>query len=84
MKLFRMDVHIVGTAYAMADSPEEAAAKIATFAGKHLGLDEDEEGDVAISDRPYDDPRLPPLSLSPAMTIQGIEPGAKAEPAETE
>jgi hypothetical protein len=37
---------------------------------------------VEITGNPYSDPDLPDVSLSPAMTIHGVWPGAQVEEAE--
>jgi hypothetical protein len=64
--IYRMDVKIIGTAYVRADSPEEARTKIdEQLIGEWIEV----AGDELISGFRFDDPALPEVSLSPAMTI---------------
>jgi hypothetical protein len=80
-KIYRVDVQIAGTAYVKADSVEDALNKIATLNGSALEVAE-QDGELAICGRRFNDARLPELSLSPAMTIYGVWPGDK--PSEVE
>lgn len=66
-KIYSMDVQMVGTAYIRADSPEQALA-IAKEKLSYLGI---EVHGKRISGKRFNDPTLPSVSLSPAMTIVG-------------
>jgi hypothetical protein len=66
-KVYSADVLIYATVYIRADSPEEAKELYSKeFRGQALELLTD---DYQISNRQFDDPNLPDISLSPAMTI---------------
>lgn len=76
--IYRIDVKVWATAYIRADSAEEAT-EIAKGL-KQQGLEvSDAGGDIEISGLQYDDPELPDVSLSPAMTCHGPEDGDTAE-----
>lgn len=62
--LYSIDIKVVATAYIKADSEEEALEKV-----KGLHLDGIEVSGDIISERQFDDPDLPEISLSPAMTL---------------
>ena len=68
MKLYAIDVTIHATAYVKADSADEARNKaVATL--------KDRQADLVgshTSELRYDDPALPEVSLSPAMTIGDV------------
>lgn len=80
MKIYGINIDIVATAYIRANSPEEAM-KIAvglrlscpTILGRNAN---GHDGEVEISGMQYDNPNLPDISLSPAMTINGPTTGA--------
>ena len=79
MNLYRVDVKIVGTAYIKAASETEAH-KLLRDRATEVGLEvEDVNSDVPISERMLDDPELPEISLSPAMTLYGLNEGAELE-----
>lgn len=71
MKLYTLDMQICATAYIKADSPEEALTKanqwLADAQLEVAGVD----GDTIINGLRLDDPELPEVSISPAMTILG-------------
>lgn len=69
MKLFSIEVPIVATAYIKADSADEARTIARGLEGSALYLPDEWEGQVDISGKDNDDPDLPDISLSPAMTI---------------
>jgi len=82
MKVYRIDVQIAGTLYVKATS-EKAAREIATDATDMVCLEvEDVCSEIEISGKQYDDPDLPDVSLSPAMTVHGIWPGTGVERAD--
>ena len=71
MNLYRLEVKLCGSAYIKAETEEEAVKLF----HEHFGHDEKRwEGvdvDYMTSSRDFDDPRLPEVSLSPAMTALG-------------
>jgi hypothetical protein len=77
MPLYSIDVQLWATAYIKADSAEEAEQIARGLKGSALELEE-QDGEVPISGAMYDDPELPDVSLSPAMSIVGPE-GQSAE-----
>jgi hypothetical protein len=80
MPLYAIDIKINATAYVKADSPEQAIDKAKPyFKNKDLDVGTRAESDVRICDLRFDDPKLPEISLSPAMTIKGYVAGSKAE-----
>jgi hypothetical protein len=77
-RVFAVDIKIWATAYIRAVDEEEAIEKLQSLRNESLELpntdwaDEDEEIiGPRISGRQYDDPELPEVSLSPAVTIDG-------------
>jgi hypothetical protein len=72
MAIYRQDVKICATAYIRADSAEEAARIVKeklSDTGAELPVGEGIE--IAVSDRMFNDPRLPDVSLSPAVSFYG-------------
>jgi hypothetical protein len=70
MPLYSITVTIYATAHIRAASAEEAKAK--ALALENLTLEvEDAGSEVPITGCPFDDPALPEISLSPAMTVIG-------------
>lgn len=78
MKLYSIDVRVYATAYIRAESEEEARAKADALRGAFVFTDGSDPG-VEISGLQYDDPELPEVSLSPAMTIHGADEGVAVE-----
>lgn len=80
-RLYRIDVKVCATAYIKAKSQAEAVTKAKALKGRciYSGLD---EFDIPISGLAYDDPALPTLSVSPAMTCHGIWEGGTIERAD--
>lgn len=70
MAVYRIEVHICATAYIHADTAEEAQAIADDIGPAYLEVAEC-DGDLPISGARYSD--APPVSLSPAMTVVGIE-----------
>ncbi|MEQ1950890.1 hypothetical protein [Mesorhizobium sp. CN2-181] len=70
MNLYSLDIKICATAYIKAETEEEALA-IAQGMTDSIELQTDEEKEIAISGRQYDDPDLPDISISPAITFHG-------------
>jgi hypothetical protein len=70
MKLYSIEIQICATAYIKAESAEEAMKIAKELKGDILEIDE-QDGELPISGREYDNPNLPDISLSPAMTVEG-------------
>jgi hypothetical protein len=68
VKLYAQTVHVVATAYVKANSPQEAH-KILESQVYGTVLDADGTDCVQICGLPFNNPHLPAVSLSPAMTI---------------
>ena len=81
-QLFSIDVRMYATAYIRADSAEEATAIAKGLKDSAMEVATDSGGDVEISGLQFDDPDLPDISLSPAMTIVGPADDDIASPAE--
>lgn len=73
--LYSFDIRLVATVYVKAKNRNEALRKARAL---HLGSIEigSAVGDVPISELKFDDPNLPEISLSPAMTIYQPLPGS--------
>jgi hypothetical protein len=76
--IYRMDVQIAATVYVRADSAEQAKAIISELKDTALELAE-QDGVLPISGTPLDDEQLPPVSLSPVMTVLGGFNGGEPE-----
>jgi ribosomal protein L21E len=72
MKLYSVNIKICATAYIHADTPEQAMQIARDMQNDCLEVREDWDGEVPITGAQYDDPDLPEVSLSPAMTIHGV------------
>jgi len=75
MPVFRIEIQIEATAYVKAEDAKEAQAQIAALDGTGMELsliggDIQASDEVWISGLPYNDPLLPGISLSPAMTLR--------------
>lgn len=78
-KLWGVDVRVYATVYVRAGSADEA---LAIARGLELStIEVDGGGDVEVSGLSFDDPDLPDVSLSPAMTIVGPDDDAVASEA---
>lgn len=72
--IWSVDLRLWATAYVQADTREEAEALIrAQLLGSGLEVAEQPHA-PAISGAEFDDPDLPGVSLSPAMTIDQEQP----------
>lgn len=71
MNLYSIDIKICATAYIRAKTAAEAKRIAEAMAFDGLELREDEYQDPPICGKGFDDPALPDVSLSPAMTIHG-------------
>ena len=76
MNLYSVEIQLCATAYIKAKSPEEAFYMAQGLGKLDLELAEDHCAEVPISGQHYDDEDLPPISLSPCMTIYGPWPGS--------
>jgi hypothetical protein len=73
MPIFSRDLKLCATAYIRAADEEEAARIFAaTFGeGNTADLPTGDAGDFEVSGDSYDDPDLPDVSISPAVTTYG-------------
>ncbi|TAJ97169.1 MAG: hypothetical protein EPO10_29690 [Reyranella sp.] len=78
-KVYSVDIKVYATAYIKAESAEEALSIARGLKDGTLAADKAAYwSDVEISDRQLDDPDLPDVSLSPAMSIHGPDDDAVA------
>jgi hypothetical protein len=84
MTVYSIGVIIHATMYIKAENPEEAYAKARDMRDTVLELAEDDTTSPPISGKKYDDPDLPEISLSPAMTVADPEPMEFMEEADGE
>lgn len=68
MPIYSIEMKVRATAYIKASSEAEALRKARELEGK-MPIILNSEGEVEISGLSYNDPALPEVSLSPAMTI---------------
>ncbi len=73
-KLYRIEVKIVGTAYVRATTKKQAREKLAANIGA-IYADDWDGSEPEISSARFDAPDFPDISLSPAMTVQGLYRG---------
>lgn len=81
MPLYQVEMQVCATAYIKAKNAVEAR-EIADGLKYSSPSILDSGGDVEVCGRQFDDPDLPDVSLSPAMTIHGVWPGAEIERSE--
>lgn len=75
-KLFRVEAMIAASLYIKADSEAEAVAKAKTAVD--CGLEVSDAGsEIEISGLMFDDPELPEISFTPAMTVHSVDPTAE-------
>lgn len=67
MKIYQIDVEVAATAYIQAKNKDEARRRLKDFIANGLG----EMSGPEVSGLRLDDPALPDVSLSPAMTLLG-------------
>ena len=80
MPIYRVEVRVEATAYVRADSAEQAQAGMLALDGETFELsrrDVQLTDQLWVSGRQYDDPELPVISLSPAMTLRVVDPEAE-------
>lgn len=66
MPIYSIDLKVAATAYVRANSKQEAIDALRDEIGNFCDLD-----DFEISDLAFNNPELPDISLSPAMTVHG-------------
>lgn len=76
MSVYSIGVVIHATAYVRAASERDAVRIARRLTNETLELAVGDYGDVAVSNLEFHDPRLPALSLSPAVTIGETEGNA--------
>jgi hypothetical protein len=80
LRLYTVDVTVCATAYIKAANKTSALAIAQGLARRTINSDpRDGSGDIEISTLPFDDPMLPDVSVSPAMTCHGVWAGARVE-----
>lgn len=74
--VYSVDVALCATAYKRARSAIEAVVITASLVNLSLEVPPFDalEGCIGVSDLKYDNPHLPNMSFSPAMTIAGPDP----------
>lgn len=70
-QLYAVEAMIAATLYIKADSEAEAVAKARGVVGAGLEV-ADDGGEVEISGLMFDDPELPEISFTPAMTVHAV------------
>ena len=68
-KIYSCELMVAATLYIRAESLEEAEKIASTMGGQWLSSDPRDPSDIPVSGLRFDDPDLPPISLSPAMTL---------------
>lgn len=81
MNVYSIDVMICATAYIKAETEAEAQAIALGLKDSALELYE-QEGEVPISGKDLDNPDLPDVSFSPAMSVKGPVEGVTVDLAE--
>lgn len=81
MPVYQIDMQLCATAYVRAENAVDARKIAEAMTGGSPAI-LDSGGDVEVSGLRFDDPDLPRASLSPAMTIHGVWPGAEIERSE--
>ena len=71
MNFYNIDVKLYATLYIKAETAEAAQVMAQGIRGFDLEVPDDQGSELPIVGYQFDDPRLPVLSLSPAMTIEG-------------
>lgn len=79
MPLFNATVPLFATVYVKAKSVAEAQRKIAALRDTGFEMPEDEHAELPITGMAYNDPDLPDLSLSPAVTFGKVPKRAWVE-----
>jgi hypothetical protein len=72
MKVYAVEVKICATLYVRATDEATALKLAAQTSGDMLQVRDDGGSEIDISGAPLNDPALPEISLSPAMTCHGI------------
>ena len=71
MNVYSIDIMFAATAYIKADNEAEAFAIAKALKNTARHFVEDDDMDLPINGRQFDDPDLPEVSMSPAMTCYG-------------
>lgn len=71
MNVYSVEIKICGTVYVKARSEAEAIEEVRKLDGAGIELAEDDGLELPITGKNYDDPDLPDVSMSPAMTVYG-------------
>jgi len=82
MTVYSLDVVIHATLYVKAEDRNDLSRKINSLSSPdliELHLMEQDAGGMEICGKRYNDPDLPEVSLSPAMTLGRIKSAIKAE-----
>lgn len=79
MNVYSIDVKVYATAYIKAETEQDARKIAEELKGYALELPEGGAGDLEISGMQLDNPDLPDVSLSPAMTVYGPDPDTNIE-----
>jgi hypothetical protein len=74
MPIYSVEMNVLATLYIRAATPEEAAriAREQVDTSIEVGERDAGGGELPVSGASYDDPDLPDVSLSPAMTIASV------------
>lgn len=82
-KVYSVDIKIVGTLYVKAGSAQEALVIADRLRQESIELPDGWFGssELQVSGKMLDDPDLPDVSLSPALSIHGPEEGVVPEQA---
>jgi len=79
MNVYSVTIKIAATAYIKAETEADALRKAGALENCGLELPTGDMGDADICGLAYDDPELPEISLSPAMTMHGAWSGDRTE-----
>jgi hypothetical protein len=79
MNVYSREVMICATVYVKASSAEAADKALCKIQGYSLSTDTDSDGETPVFGGKYNAPKMPKISVSPVMTIQGNWPGSKME-----
>lgn len=79
MPVYSIEIEIAATLYVRANSVAEAKTAAAKLKWQSPAVPKFDGGTVEFCEKRYSDPDLPKVSLSPAMTIQGMYDGSEIE-----
>jgi hypothetical protein len=78
MPVYSAELRLYATVCIRAKNRREAREKAAALKGDPLELNE-QDGELPICGKCFSDPGLPDVSLSPVMTVFGLDRGARFE-----